>query len=75
MSDKPPHVNGNGNTIIGAGVKLGSSIVNALTPQYLALIILNVLSLFLLYWFVDSRAKHTVELINRLLESCLQTKA
>jgi low temperature requirement protein LtrA len=74
MSDKPPHTNGNGNGIIGAGVKLGNSIVNALTPQYLALIILNMLSLFLLYWFVDARAKHTVEVINRLLATCLQNK-
>jgi len=70
MSDKPPLINGNGNTII----KLGSSIVNALTPQYLALIIVNVVSLFLLYWFVDARAKYTVDLINKLLAQCLQNK-
>jgi hypothetical protein len=74
MSDKQPHVNGNGNTIIGAGVKLGSAVVEALTPNFLALLLINALFLGLLYWFVDARARHTVELVNRLLETCLQNK-
>jgi hypothetical protein len=74
MSDKPPHVNGSNNTIIGAGVKLGSAVVEALTPNFLALLLINALFLGLLYWFVDARARHTVELVNRLLETCLQAK-
>ena len=75
MADQPhppPQINGNGNTLIGAGVKLGSGIISALSPNFLALICINVLFLASLYWFVDARARHTAELVQRLLTACLQ---
>jgi hypothetical protein len=69
----PPHVNGNGNTtIVAAGLKLGHGVVNALSPNFLALILINVLFLGSLYWFVDARARHTAELVEKLLSACLQ---
>lgn len=69
----PPHVNGNGNTtVIAAGLKLGHGVVNALSPNFLALICINILFLGTLYWFVDARARHTAELVQKLLTACLQ---
>jgi hypothetical protein len=69
----PPHVNGNGNTtLIGASLKLGTAVTNALSPNFLALILINVLFLGSLYWFVDARARHTAELVEKLLSACLQ---
>jgi hypothetical protein len=69
-----PKTNGNGHghtTIISAGVKLGNTVLQSLSPNFLALLILNVLMLGLLYWFVDARARYTVELLNKLLAACL----
>lgn len=70
----PPHTNGNGNqtTVVQAGIKLGTAVVTSLAPQFLALIMLNVVMLGLLYWFVDSRARHTAEILQQLLVSCLK---
>ena len=69
----PPHVNGNGNTtIVAAGLKLGHGVVNALSPNFLALILINVLFLGTLYWFVDGRARHTAELLQQMMSVCLQ---
>lgn len=71
MAD-PPHVNGNGNTtVIAAGLKLGTGVVQALSPNFLALICVNCLFLGTLYWFVDARARHTAELLQQLLSACL----
>jgi len=74
VAEPPPTTNGNGNhtTVVQAGIKLGSAVVNSLAPQFLALILLNVLMLGLLYWFIDGRARHTAELLQRLLTACLQ---
>ena len=58
---------------MSAGFKLGSHVVSSLAPQFLALILINALFLGALYWFVDARARHTVELVNHLLEACLKS--
>jgi hypothetical protein len=69
-----PHTNGNGNhtTVVQAGIKLGSTVVTALSPNFLALICINILFLGTLYWFVDARARHTSELLQQLLTVCLK---
>ena len=76
MSEAPKNGNGHGHTtIISAGVKLGNTVLQSLSPNFLALLILNVLMLGVLYWFVDARARHTVEIVNKLLAACLQQVA
>jgi len=74
VAEPPPTVNGNGNhtTIVGAGLKLGHGVINALSPNFLALLLINVLFLGTLYWYVDARARHTAELVEKLLNACLQ---
>lgn len=76
MSDppKPPNGNGGHTTVISAGIKLGQSVVHSLAPQFLALIICNVLALGFLAWFVDARARHTASVLNQLLQACLKSQ-
>ena len=64
------HSNGKGG-LIHAGVHLGSQLVRSLAPQFLALVILNVLILAGLGWFIDARARHTAAVLNQLLTACL----
>lgn len=72
MSEAPKNGNGGHTTIVSAGFKLGNSVVASLAPNFLALLIMNAIVLGFLYWFVDARARYTVELVNKLLASCLQ---
>ena len=55
--------------------QLGAHVVRALAPQFLALLVVNVLFLMALWWFVDARAVHSMEVINRLLNACLEHRA
>jgi hypothetical protein len=76
MSDPAKPGNGaNGHTtVIQAGIKLGSHVVTSLAPQFLALILVNVLFIGALFWYVDARAKHSVDIIEHLLAQCLKTQ-
>lgn len=58
--------------VVQAGLKLGNTVVSSLAPQFLALILINALFLGAMYWFIDARARHTVDLVNRLLATCLE---
>jgi hypothetical protein len=72
MSGKASENGANGNHR-GTISRLGSQAIRALTPQFLALILLNMLFFAVLFWYLDARAKHSVEVINQLLTSCLKT--
>jgi hypothetical protein len=52
--------------------KLAEQAISALTPQFLAVIILNILFIGILFWFVDQRAQHSMAVINQLLHACLK---
>jgi hypothetical protein len=70
MAEAPP--NGNGHTtVVQAAIKLGGQVAHSLAPQFLALILVNILFLGILFWFVDARAKHTADVLNQLLSACL----
>ena len=58
--------------LIEGGLKLAGQVTHGLGPQFLALILVNILFLAALFWFVDGRARHTAALINQLLATCLQ---
>jgi hypothetical protein len=77
MSDPGKSGNGHGNghtTIVSAGIKLGSHVVTSLAPQFLALVLVNILFLGTFVWYVDARAKHSVEVIQQLLAQCLKAQ-
>lgn len=67
----------NGDTrpsLVQAGASIASQLVRSLAPQFLALVIVNVIFLAALFWFVDARAEHTASVLNQLLSACLQQK-
>ncbi len=66
--------NGKPTTTVGALSSLSEKLVSALPPQFLALVVINVLFLGGLFWFVDARATHTAAVLNQLLSACLQQK-
>jgi hypothetical protein len=74
MSGAPPNGNSGHTTIVQAGIKLGSQVVQGLRPEFLALLLVNVLLMGAFIWFVDARAKHFALVFNQLLTSCLQTR-
>jgi hypothetical protein len=71
MAEAPPNGNGGHTTVVQAAIKLGGQAAHTLGPQFLALIIVNGLALGFLFWFVDARARHTADVLNRLLQACL----
>jgi hypothetical protein len=72
MAEAPPNGNGHGHTtVVQAAIKLGGQVAHGLGPQFLALVLCNVMALGFLAWFVDARARHTADVLNRLLSACL----
>jgi hypothetical protein len=71
MAEAPPNGNGGHTTVVQAAIKLGGQVAHSLAPQFLALILVNILFLGILFWFVDARAKHTADVLNQLLSACL----
>ena len=66
--------NGNG-TALGAISRVTHHIIEALSPQFLALLILNGVLFGVFIWYVDARADNTAHVIQQLLDSCLQQKS
>jgi hypothetical protein len=71
MAEAPSNGNGGHTTVVQAAIKLGGQAAHTLGPQFLALILVNILFLGILFWFVDARARHTADVLNRLLHACL----
>jgi hypothetical protein len=71
MAEAPPNGNGGHTTVVQAAIKLGGQAAHTLGPQFLALIIVNAMFLAALFWFVDARARHSVDVIQQLLQACL----
>jgi len=70
-SAKAPNGNGRHEGMIGAAADLGATVTRALTPPYLALVLLNVgVWLTLLYFFDHARADRMV-VFNRLMDVCV----
>jgi hypothetical protein len=73
MAEAPPNGNGNSHTtVVQAAIKLGQSVTHGLGPQFLALVLVNIVFMGAFVWYVDARARHSVVIIERLLASCLQ---
>jgi hypothetical protein len=72
VAEAPSNGNGGGHTtVVQAAIKLGGQAAHTLGPQFLALVLCNVMALGFLAWFVDARAKHTADVLNQLLSACL----
>jgi hypothetical protein len=62
---------GNHVTIVGAAHKLGAQVIHALTPQFLALVLVNIVFMGLFVWYIGARADHAAVVMQRLLDECL----
>lgn len=61
-------------TVITAASKLGNTVVRSLAPQFLALVLINVMFMGVFVWYLDTRANHAAEVIRQLLAACLGGK-
>jgi hypothetical protein len=71
-----PTTNGNGNggnhvTVVGTAHKLGAQVIRALTPQFLALVLVNIAFMGMFVWYIGARAEHATVVMQRLLDECL----
>ena len=53
-------------------VGLGGKLIAGLPAQFLALIVVNLVFMGAFIWYVDARSRHSVDVIQQLLSSCLQ---
>jgi hypothetical protein len=58
-------------TLITSLANVGTQILASLTPQLLAIILLNIVFIGLFIWFIDARANHTVMVMQQLLDACI----
>lgn len=59
-------------TVVGAAAKLGQSLIGALPPAFLLLVLLNCAFLALVMWFVDNQLKQRTELVGKLVDRCME---
>lgn len=59
-------------TIVGAASRLGQSLIGALPPAFLLLVLLNCAFLALVMWFVDTQLKQRTELVGKLVDRCME---
>jgi len=71
MSESPPPPNGTNITVVGAVHKLSSQLISAMTPQFLALVVVNIAFLGLFIWYIGARADHAASIMQQLLDNCL----
>lgn len=76
MAHEPPNgsINNGGNhvTVVGAAHKLGAQVIRALTPQFLALVLINIAFMAMFVWYIGARAEHATVVMQRLLDECLR---
>ena len=58
--------------IIGAVESVSNKVLAGLPAQFLALVLINVVFMGAFVWYVDARSRHSVDIIQQLLSSCLQ---
>jgi hypothetical protein len=62
---------GNG-TIPGAVARVSQSLINALPPGYLILVILNIVVIGCLIWFLDDQLEQRNKMAEQLFHRCLE---
>ena len=66
--------NGNGPGVIGIVARFSHKVVDALSPQFLTLLLLNALFFAMMFWYIGARAEHSMSVIQQLLTNCLKAK-
>lgn len=58
--------------IVGGVTEVSKAIVTSLTPQFLALIILNIGILGIVIWFISVATDQKLAIMNRVMDMCMQ---
>lgn len=58
---------------IGAVTDLASKVATTLTPQYLGLLLVNIVFILGLFWYANHLRADRIALFTRLLDACLAT--
>jgi len=59
--------------IASSVTRLGQSLVSALPPAFILLVLINIVFLGVVMWFLDSETEQRMVLVDKLLERCLST--
>jgi hypothetical protein len=70
MSDPAPRGNSR-NGMFGALSALGQSLIAALPPVFLMLLLINLVFLAMVMWFVDKNSEQRVAIVRDIVDSCL----
>ena len=68
----PPQSNGG---LVGAATRLGQSLITALPPTFLLLVLINAAFILGLVWFLDDQLDQRTRLVGRLLDHCMDIAA
>lgn len=71
MSDKSDNSEPRG--IVGAATQIGRSLISALTPEFLVLVLLNIAFLSVVMLFLDKQLERRMTLVTRIIDNCLRT--
>jgi len=71
LTDEPKQ-DEHGSGVVGAVSRVGSQMVHSLAPQFIAMLLANVVFMGAFVWYVNQRAEHSVDVITRLLDNCLR---
>lgn len=59
------------NTIPGAVSRLGQSLISALPPAFLLLVVINAIFIGMVMWFLDEQISQRTALVEKIVDHCL----
>ena len=58
-------------TIPGAVARVSQTLIGALPPAFVLLLLINVIFLGIVMWFIDDQIQQRTELVEKVIERCL----
>ena len=71
MTDTPPPARDRHEGTIGAVTDLGHTLITALPPAFIMLMIMNLCFLGLVLWFLNHQADQRTAMVDKLLDRCM----
>jgi hypothetical protein len=71
VSEPVPPVQPNGN-LVGAASRLGQSLIAALPPAFLMLMLMNTVFLAMVMWFINHQADERSQMASKLIDRCME---
>jgi hypothetical protein len=57
--------------VVGAASRLGQSVVSALPPAFLLLVIVNMMFIGIMFWFLERQQSERNAMIGKFVDRCL----